>query len=193
MNTVERREQELYGAVWESIDAYDNNSPGVAYNKIFREIVQGSGSVLDAGCGAGRAGLLLQDFGYRVQWCDFVSEGLNAKVPLKSFTKVALWNDLQRQIGFVDYVYCCDVLEHIPTELTMLALYQMMRIARRGLFLTVSTVPDNFGQWVGEPLHKTVQPFTWWRDRLRMLGTTVEARDMLISALFYVEPLHAER
>jgi hypothetical protein len=35
-------------------------------------------------------------------------------------------------------------------------------------------------------LHQTVQPFTWWRDSLKELGTIVEARDLLTDAAFLV-------
>jgi SAM-dependent methyltransferase len=193
-SAIERKEQELYSTVWDSVDAYGVHSPGANHVPIFRSMAESTGSVLDAGCGSGRAGLLLQDLGYRVVYCDFVSEGLDPRVPPTLFAKSALWKDLTRVTGFVDYTYCCDVMEHIPPELTMLVLYQLMRVSRKGLFLSISTVPDHFGQWVGESLHKTVQPFKWWRDHLKLFGTVLEARDLLTSAIFFVEPFpHVER
>jgi hypothetical protein len=107
---------------------------------------------------------------------------------------VSLWHDLwpiARATGHpnrtrFDYVYCTDVLEHIPPQFTMLVIDQLLRVAHKGLFLNVSLVPDSFGMWVGEPLHQTVEGFVWWRDSLRELGTVVEARDLIQSAVFLV-------
>jgi CRISPR/Cas system-associated exonuclease Cas4 (RecB family) len=42
------------------------------------------------------------------------------------------------------------------------------------VFLGIALVPDQFGVWMGTPLHLTVQPFTWWRDSLKELGTVVD-------------------
>jgi hypothetical protein len=88
----------------------------------------------------------------------------------------------------VDWVYCCDVLEHVPPQFTMLAIDQMLRVARLGVFLSIALVPDQFGVWVGEALHQTVQPFVWWRDSLREVGEVVDARDLLIHGVYVVRP-----
>jgi hypothetical protein len=110
------------------------------------------------------------------------------------FHAVSLWTDLwpiARAVGHpgrsrFDYVYCTDVLEHIPPQFTMLAIDQMLRVAKQALFLSVCLRADGFGAWIGQPLHQTVQPFTWWRDSLRELGMVVEARDLLTDAVFLV-------
>jgi hypothetical protein len=85
-------------------------------------------------------------------------------------------------------VYCTDVLEHIPTQFTMLAVEQMLRVARRGVFVAVSVVPDTFGVWAGKALHQTVQSYTWWKDSLSEIGLVTDARDLLHAGTFYVEP-----
>jgi hypothetical protein len=69
-----------------------------------------------------------------------------------------------------------------------LAIDQMLRVAKEGLFLTVSLVQDSFGVWAGKSLHQTVQPFTWWKDSLKELGTVTEARDLISNAVFVVKP-----
>jgi hypothetical protein len=43
---------------------------------------------------------------------------------------------------------------------------------------------------VGQPLHKTVKPFVWWRDLCREIGTVVEAVDMLTRAVFVIRGKH---
>jgi hypothetical protein len=49
-------------------------------------------------------------------------------------------------------------------------------------------MPDQLGEWVGETLHLTVQPFTAWRDQIAELGTIVECRDCWQTGLFLVTP-----
>jgi hypothetical protein len=70
----------------------------------------------------------------------------------------------------------------------MLAIARMLAVCSKGLFLTVSLVPDSFGVWAGKSLHQSVFPFVWWRDALRELGTVVEARDLIGNGVFFVRP-----
>jgi hypothetical protein len=99
-----------------------------------------------------------------------------------------LWHDLRGlTVGPFEWVYCTDVLEHIPTAFTMLVVSRLLEVAEEGVFLSVSFVPDQMGVWIGETLHETVQPFTWWRDALNEVGEVVEARDLLGKGAFLVK------
>lgn len=193
---VQDRERAIYEEAW-ALPQYAAHSPGEAYLPIFRSFAAPGALVLDAGCGSGKGALALQEAGYKVAACDLTSAGLAAPWPCP-FAQTALWADLapvaylahlQDQAfapdGF-DWVYCTDVLEHIPPQFTMLAIDQMLRVAKEGLFLTVSTQPDQFGAFVGAVLHQTVQGFPWWRDSLRELGEIVESRDLIGNAVFVV-------
>ena len=114
------------------------------------------------------------------------------------FLHETLWNDLRPAVYVlhanqpevfglaVDYVYCCDVLEHLPTQFTMLAVDQLLRVAKKGVFLSVFFHQDGYGPWVGRPLHLTVQPFTWWRDALKEIADVTEARDCHEFGIFMV-------
>lgn len=197
------KEKDLYNEVWASISTYGDHAPGENYVDTFAEIVKAHGddpvgtSVLDAGCGSGKSSVALDDLGFDVEMCDLTDAGLIPEAARLPFVSVCLWNDLSdvvRQNGRfwadkkVYYVYCCDVMEHIPEQFTMLVVHQMLRVAKRGVFLSVSLVPDAYGVWVGGPLHRTVQSFVWWRDSLREIGNVTDARDLINSALFFVEP-----
>jgi len=195
-------ETALYEQVWSAIDTYGSHSPGEQVAAIFADLVREQRNVttfdgimvLDAGCGSGKGAVALHAMGFTVRLCDLTNLGLTPEAKALPFTEASLTGDLShvvRAFGHpsritADYVYCCDVLEHIPTQFTMLAINQMLRVSRYGLFLSISLVPDVNGIWVGEALHKTVQPFAWWRDNLKELGTVLEARDLLDSALFLV-------
>lgn len=190
-------ERATYDEMWSSVEHYADHAPGEYYLPIFLQIADGRGTVLDAGTGSGKGALALKQAGFKVKMCDVSSAGLVPEAQSLRYADACLWHDLSRLVPWsgvpgrttFDYVYCTDVLEHIPPQFTMLAIDQMLRVARKGLFLTVSLVPDSFGIWAGKSLHQTVEPFVWWRDSLRELGTVLDARDLHTSAAFFVRAL----
>ena len=193
--TITTRERDLYERAW-AVPAYAELSPGVQMLPLFQQVaplstMRGT-SVLDAGTGSGKGALALAEAGYTVRACDVTAAGLVPEFvehqPAIPFAEVALWDDVARVMGFSDWVYCTDVLEHVPLPLTMLVVHRLLQVARRGLFLSIALVPDQFGAWVGQPLHLSVQSFTDWRDQLRTVGRLIEARDLLMSGVYVVAP-----
>jgi hypothetical protein len=91
---------------------------------------------------------------------------------------VILWNDFTWQVGLQDWVYCCDVMEHLPLPFTMLAVSRMLDVAENGVFLSIYLEPDVFGAMIGKPLHQSVQSFVQWRNQLAAIGRVVECRDL---------------
>lgn len=172
---------------------YSEYAPGEGYVPAFTEMsgAKLKARVLDAGCGTGKGAAALWAAGYRVEMVDLTDAGLVAEARGLPFTQACLWRPLVPQIGYrfggkVDYVYCCDVLEHVPTPFTMLVVARLLEVASRGVFLSISLSQDQFGAWIGRPLHQTVQSFTAWRDQLREIAEVVEARDLLHSGLYFV-------
>jgi SAM-dependent methyltransferase len=193
LTTIAARERDLYANLWADVPSYSAQAPGATHVGTFTEMsgAAGGASVLDAGCGSGAGALALQAAGYRVTLCDVTPAGVSPEASTLPFVAACLWHDLAPVAylsGGVDYVYCTDVLEHIPPEYTMLVLSRLLEASKSGVFLNISLVPDQFGVWVGQPLHQTVRPFTWWRDRLRDLGQLVECRDLLVSGVYFVRP-----
>jgi len=183
-------ERTLYEEMW-AVPQYAEHSPGVQMLPMFLQCVGAArGHVLDAGSGSGKGALALRDAGFRVTCCDVTDAGLVPDARLLPFRQACLWAPLRpiAPTGSFDWVYCTDVLEHVPTQFTMLAIDQMLRVATRGLFISVSLVPDSFGVWAGKALHQTVQSFPWWKDSIAEVGRVVDARDLINAATFYVEP-----
>lgn len=193
-------EKQTYGDIWQ-IARYAVISPGAQAVEVFLDTVRPPATVLDAGTGSGKGALALQQAGFTVALCDLTGEGLVPEArAIKPFFETCLWHDLTPlpYLAHVangtfpeerfDWVYCCDVLEHLPTQFVGLAVSRMLEVAKDGLFLSVCTGYDRDGVWVGKPLHQTVQPFVWWRDTLRELGTVTDARDCHLTAYFTVHP-----
>lgn len=181
-------ERALYERAW-AVREYATDSPGRAFLPAFLEMAGPElglcDSVIDAGCGAGAGLEALREAGYaRLAGADLVDarQGPPATLP---FFEGPLWSIACQPF---DWVYCCDVLEHIPEEFTMLVVARLLDACAMGAFFSICLEPDGFGALVGEALHKTVRPFTWWRDRLAELGRIVECRDLLSHGLYLVEP-----
>jgi 2-polyprenyl-3-methyl-5-hydroxy-6-metoxy-1,4-benzoquinol methylase len=191
------QERETYEAIWSSVEPYATVAPGEQFARVLLEYAgTARGTVLDAGCGSGKGGVVLANAGFNVTLCDLTDAGLTEEARALPFYEACLWQSLKpvaANKGFwgrsrFDYTFCCDVLEHIDPALTMLVVARLLEVTKRAMVVSVSCVPDNFGVWVGRPLHLTIQPFVWWRDHLRELGRVVDARDLLSAAVFTVEP-----
>lgn len=199
------RERETYEAMW-LVEDYAKTSPGGQLVPAFLEMsgAQPRGNltripkslwktatpaqetVLDAGCGSGKGAVALATAGFRVEMCDLTPAGLIDEAKAIPFWQTSLWAPALTPKTY-DWVYCCDVLEHIPTPFVMLAVARMLETAHRGVFISVALQGDNFGVWVGKPLHQTVMSFVQWRECLDSLGHVKECRDMLMNGLFMLE------
>ncbi len=193
--SLETTEAALYTDVWAQVPAYRDNSPGEQLVSMFLEMAdlpsRHRWTALDAGCGTGRGAVALAQAGFDVTMCDLTSTGLETQA--FPFVEACLWDDLRPKLpalfgGKFDVAYCCDVLEHIPQEFTMLVIRNLLSLVRHGVFFNISVKEDIYGVHVGQRLHQTVKPFTWWRDRLSELGEMVECRDLLVSGVYYVRP-----
>lgn len=181
-------ERGTYSDMW-ALDQYrEAASPGEMYAPAFAQWAAPGSTVLDAGCGHGLGGAALEALGYRVVYLDLLQD---AALEGKRFVEACLWScdDLRKVTnhGRIDYVYCCDVLEHLPTPFVMLAVWHLMAFAKRGAFFSIGLQPDQFGVWVGKSLHQTVQRFDQWRDQLEELARVVEARDLGQAGIYFLE------
>jgi SAM-dependent methyltransferase len=180
------QERDKYAEIW-SLEQYRNaTSPGLINVDRFMSVIKPDplSRVIDLGCGSGKAGLELEKRGLRLSWLDITAAGLDPEVPRELFIEQPLWAPMTFQRRW-DYGFCCDVLEHLPTEYTLLSISRMLEYCKT-LWLQIALRPDNFGALIGEPLHLTVKPFDWWLIRLGTLGHVEDARDLIGEGLYVV-------
>ena len=175
-------EQTKYEGVW-GFEIYNEFSPGEKYAKAFDDLATDSGAcVLDIGCGAGKGGLALRGLGYDVTFFDI------AKVneDLEPFIQAPLWSNwpANRPTNF-HYGFCCDVLEHIPTEYVGLSIYQILQACDE-VFFSVGLSQDTYGALIKDNLHLTIRTYLWWREFLKEFGEVKDARDMGVTGVYWL-------
>lgn len=165
-------EREKYELMWGQ-DAYRERSPGLRLVPKFCSVCNPSkgDTVLDVGCGTGRASVSFEGMGLEYVGLDIAGNSVNPDVydGDKFFTMDFLERDTWLEYAKFDWVYCCDVLEHLPSDQTSEALDRIKKLARKGVFLQISCFPEtSHGKLIGEELHLTVQEPSWWmRECLR--------------------------
>lgn len=179
-------EQAKYDQVWDIPGYGKKYSPGIKYLRLFKDLAQPKNDerVIDIGCGDGRAMQQLSDA------CGIAPFGIDISSVIDqcSFSHVQCsvwrsWGEFDFMI--FDYAYCCDVMEHLPTEWVAMSLHRIAHRCRFGFF-SICLVPDGYGKKIGQTLHLTVRPFEWWRDLLREFGELIDARDLGANGVYYV-------
>jgi len=154
MITTEQ-EKEKYEKTWGD-KRYRICSPGELVISDFLRRNPERGTLVDFGCGTGRATKLLENEGFFVTGVDIASNALDTDI---DFVEACLW-----ETPFTaKWAYSCDVLEHIPPEHVDAVLENM---DTDNCYLHIHLAEDKFGAHIGEKLHLTIQPHEWWLDKL---------------------------
>ena len=156
-------EREKYQYLW-AAGGYRDWSPGEETAHTFANMVAPC-KVIDFGCGSGRAALRLAEYGFDVTLIDFTDNCRDKEALRLPFLQ---W-DLTEPLPIKgDVGYCTDVMEHIPPEDVETVIANILDATPRAFF-QIATVPDKFGETIGQQLHLTVQPHDWWRAKFPMV------------------------
>jgi SAM-dependent methyltransferase len=177
MDKIALREKKKYDLLWKENPDYRILSPGEEFFSHFadtfsQEIKEGD-LLIDFGCGCARVAKKFLEIGLQVLLVDFSPHCLDAEVAFLlnlfanqlQFQEACLW-DLPKDIPVAEWIYCCDVLEHIPESHVDKVLLGMAERTEKGGYLSICLEEDSFGKKVGEPLHLTIKERDWWRKKI---------------------------
>lgn len=113
-------------------------------------------SVLDYGCGQGALARVLRERddlpGIRISEYDPAIAGKDGRP------------------DFADLVVCTDVLEHVEPPCLDAVLAHLKMLARKAVFVVISTCETAKTLSDGRNAHLIVQDGLWWREKLRAAG-----------------------
>ena len=161
---LEQREREKYEKMW-TFGAYRKDAPGESMVEHAIESLgmkQGD-SVIDFGCGTGRASAKFKSLGYNVKSIDFAANCVDEGVDL-DFIQACLWDlpDIRAEYG-----YCTDVMEHIPPEKVQDVISGIASRVKAAYF-NIATRDDALGALIGKKLHMTVMDAAHWESLLKL-------------------------
>ena len=184
-------EQEIYQKLWDT-QRYRANSPGEAISFEFLNYARPKAgeTIIDFGCGTGRASVNLSIAGLDVTSVDFTTNCLDPEArALVDIGKIKFVQaDLTKSIDLkADYGFCTDVLEHIAPENVDAVIQNCVTICGK-VFFQISTEDEVMGKMVGQKLHLTVEDYAWWEKKFQSLNCKILwAKDLPGYCLFYVQ------
>ena len=150
-------ERDKYRLMWQ-FDGYRDVSPGEGVVPVFLDVVKPDGLIIDFGCGTGRASLALSEAGHDVFLVDFADNCRDEEALRLPFLEWDLTHPCPLN---APYGLCTDVMEHIPPE-SVLSVIRNIMASAEAVFFQISTVPDVFGEVIGQRLHRSIHPHAWW-------------------------------
>ncbi len=171
------QEKEKYIKMWD-IPLYRSVSPGsnlaeCFLDYFFHEMKAGE-TLTDFGCGTGRAAHRFLERGLNVQLIDIAPNCLDGEVQALTlilphritFTEACLW-ELASGTQTTDWIYCCDVMEHLPESRVEQTLEQLaQRNTKGGCFQIFLEDDIAFGSLIKDQLHLTIRTQAWWVAQL---------------------------
>ena len=173
-------EAELYKSLWEH-DQYRITAPGEQCVLEFINLLStrknewtNNASLLDLGCGTGRAGLILSKMGFNVTLVDFASNCLDPDVRVALGDNLKFFEaDISKPLPITaNFGFCTDVLEHIP-PVALEAVLDNCLHACKNVYFQIATDNDVMGALVGHPLHLSVHSYKWWLKKFQDRNCTI--------------------
>lgn len=143
--------------------------------------------ITDLGCGRGGSFQPYIDKGYEiipVDHLDVLTDENRNKKGILPFWKANLWND---DLPLVDYAICTDVMEHIPEPRVEKTISNIKAFVRKGCLWSICHVQDIWGDRIGDRLHMTIQPRSWWLNELNKFWETQILQQKGETTIFWTE------
>ena len=163
MNDIEAQERTKYEQMWQ-IDSYRRNAPGekLVGDAVSKLGIKTGDTVIDFGCGTGRAAAKFQALGMKISAVDIAANCLDSGIELPLAVQT-LWEPCPFA---AKYGFCTDTMEHIPPERVDEVLANI-KICVSACYFQIATRPDSMGKLIEDTLHLTVNDADWWLRKLQ--------------------------
>ena len=169
-------ERRKYEQMWTFAEYRDDHATRHASGALGVLAPKPGDSVIDFGAGAGYASRHLQEAGLRVLAIDIAGNAMAPEIAARVPILVGNMWDIPVDL-LADWGFCCDVMEHIPTDRVNDVLRFVRRSTRRATYFNISLRADGCGRLIGDALHLTVRPLDWWMDKVQAYWRDVRVLD----------------
>ncbi|NGX47029.1 MAG: hypothetical protein K1000chlam3_00398 [Chlamydiae bacterium] len=195
MDEKTESEKSKYDIIWRDHPSYRECSPGEAFATFFFDGFKGEiragQTIIDFGCGTARVTKDFLSKGLNITLVDIspycLDEEIRHLLTLFAnqlhFQQGCLWQ-LPESLKSAYWIYCCDVLEHIPEDFIDVCLEQMAKRTRYGGYFSICLQEDLAGKRLGHPLHLTVKEKAWWERKIDQHFTIV-GEDAVADDLYF--------
>lgn len=177
MDLEAQEEKHKYDLLWTKVTGYRTLSPGEDLAPLFlaliKKEVETGERLIDFGSGSGRAAkeFALQEL--HVDLVDISPFSLDPEIELLrkidkriQFYEACLW-DLPENLKEAPWIFCCDVMEHIPEKKIDCVLQNMARLMQKKGFFSICMKEEQCRGQLDFDLHLTVKPMQWWKEKLQ--------------------------
>jgi len=176
LSDIGYKEKEKYIKMWD-VPVYRHTSPGsnlsLDFLRYFAKEMQVGDTLADFGCGTGRAAHMFLERGLNVNLIDIAPNCLDGEIQALTlmmphritFTEACLW-ELTSDIESADWLYCCDVMEHLPEAYVEQTLAQLAQRNKKGGCFQIFLQDEPFGTLIEDHLHLTIQNQEWWVEKI---------------------------
>jgi SAM-dependent methyltransferase len=188
-------EKAKYDVIWREFPDYRVLSPGEAFAPFFfdgfKDQLRAGQTIIDFGCGTARVAKEFIGRGLHATLVDIspycLDEEIRNMLILFShqlhFVQACLWQ-LPDSLKSAYWIYCCDVLEHIPPDYVEPVLEAIASRMRFGGYFSICLKEDLSGKKWGHPLHLTVREKGWWEERL-LKHFKIVSEDALADEIYF--------
>ncbi|NGX38624.1 MAG: hypothetical protein K1000chlam2_01799 [Chlamydiae bacterium] len=188
-------EKSKYDVIWRDFPSYRDCSPGEAFVPFFFEGFKGElragQTLIDFGCGTARVTKDFLSKGLNITLVDISPYSLDEEIRHAltlfanqvHFVQACLWQ-LPDELKSAYWIYCCDVLEHIPEDYVDTVLEQIAKRMRFGGYFSICLQEDLSGKKLGHPLHLTVREKAWWEEKLSKYFN-IAGEDAIMDDLYF--------
>lgn len=170
-------EKEKYDIIWREQPNYRECSPGETFAPFFfdgfKSELRAGQTITDFGCGTARVAKEFLARGLNTNLVDIspycLDEEIRRLLTLFAnqlhFHQGCLWQ-LPEGLKPTYWMYCCDVLEHIPEDYVGKCIEQIATRTKHGGYFSICLTEDMAGKKLGHPLHLTVKDKDFWIKKI---------------------------
>ena len=188
-----RNEDRKYSELWQ------NGYSDANWKRLAKSVLErvksdySTQSLIDFGFGRGTALDFFEKNGFYVEGIEISFYAIENQLRKRrtvyhsSLDNLPMLKNDQFNIGF-----CNDVIEHVPKNLVIPSLEEMVRVCSDYLFISICQTPSHHLSLDGENLHLTVKLISWWEEQLKNYGEVKRLKFWFSKSARYVIDLKSD-